>query len=212
MREDLSVIRQNAPKTLWLVLGALALAAGILLWLAPAEKTLGQGIKIVYVHVAFMWAGMLCLTLAGVLGGGVLLWARQTWQPWAHAIGWVGLGLFAAGVGMSLLAAHINWGGIFWAEPRMLAALNILAIGVIVQNANGWLPGLRVRGLLNVGLAAFLTWSVLSTPLILHPRNPIHSSASLAIQLTFVGLFVLCSLAAAVVVWAVRNKSASATI
>ena len=45
----------------------MALAA-LLLWLAPAEQTLGSGITSVYVHVALTWTGMTGLIIAAVLG------------------------------------------------------------------------------------------------------------------------------------------------
>jgi hypothetical protein len=37
--------------------------------------------------------------------------------------------------------------------------------------------------------------------LVLHPDNPIRTSDSAAIQATFIGLFVLVGLAAALLVW-----------
>lgn len=51
-------------------------------------------------------------------------------------------------------------------------------------------------------------WLTSRTQLVLHPDNPIRTSDSLAIQATFVGLFVLVGLAAALLVWrGVKNES-----
>ena len=51
---------------------ALVAAGAALVWLAPAERTLGPGIRWVYVHVGLMWAG----TLGGVVS---MIAARANW-------------------------------------------------------------------------------------------------------------------------------------
>ena len=68
------------------------------------------------------------LSLLGLLGLGVLATANETLQGWSQAIGWVGLVFFAAGIGMSVIAASVNWGGVFWAEPRFQATFRVLAV------------------------------------------------------------------------------------
>ena len=171
--------------------------SALIVWLAPAEQTLGEGIKVVYLHVALIWAGMTGLLILGVLGLAILLTARPRLAAWAHTLGWVGLGFFLAGIGMSMVAAQVNWGGLFWPEPRNVAMLRVVAVGLIVQIVTGWSIAIRLQGLLYACLALLLTWSVLVTPLVFHPRNPIETSPSLAIQATFFSLFGLCVLLAA---------------
>jgi hypothetical protein len=100
-------------KTFWLVLGALAVVAAAVLWLAPAEQTLGTGISSVYVHVALTWTGMTGLATAAVLGLLAAVLGRPDLQEWAHTSAWIGLGAFAAGLIMSALAAGVNWGNVF---------------------------------------------------------------------------------------------------
>jgi len=178
------------------ILGGIILLAGLLLWFAPLERTLGAGIKVVYIHVALIWTGMTGLVLLGVLGLGLLISANQKLQTWTYIIGWVALGFFAAGLGMSLVAARVNWGAVFWQEPRTLAMLRVLAVGVIVQVANSWPVWPRFKGLLSALVAILLVWSILNTSLVLHPQNPAQTSPSLAIRLSFLGLFLLSCLAA----------------
>jgi hypothetical protein len=182
------------------VIGLILLLAAILVWLAPLEQSLGVGIKVVYVHVALIWTGMTGLMLAGVLGLGVLVSGRRTWRAWTQVVGGVATAFFAAGMAMSLFAAQANWGAVFWAEPRALAMSRVLAIAIIVAVVNRWPVSDRLKGLLHVGLAVVLVWSVFTTSLVLHPQSPIRTSPSLAIQFSFFGLFVLTSLAA---VWCV---------
>ncbi|MFQ6116178.1 MAG: hypothetical protein ACE5NG_19115 [bacterium] len=190
-----------------MILALIVVAAGILVLFGPEEKTLGSGIKVVYIHVASIWAGMIGLFLAGVLGIGVLIFPNRNLQAWTHTVAGVALASFAVGVGLSIVAAKINWGAAFWNEPRMVASLRFLAVALLVQILNSWLPWYRLRGFLSVSLGTFLMWSILGPPLVLHPKSPIRESSSLAIQLTFLGMFILCCLVVAWFVWYVRRKS-----
>lgn len=177
-------------------LAAIILMAAIILLRAPQEQTLGSGIKSVYVHVALIWTGMAGLLLAGVLGLVTLVSGRHGPESWARLLAWLGLISFAAGLGMSVLAAQVNWGAFFWQEPRTNAALQLLALGLIVQVLNGWPLPVRLKGALRLLLVLFMVWTMSSTPLVLHPGNAARGSGSLPIRLTFVSLFALTSLAA----------------
>ena len=196
----------DTQKKNWLFWLAILITAGLLLWFAPEEQTLGGGIKSVYVHVALIWVGMAGLTLAGFIGLGVIIWANEQLSSWMQTVGWVAFAFYAAGVGMSVLASKVNWGNVFWQEPRMRAALNTLAVVLIVEVVIDWVPWIRLRGVMSAGLVAMLAWTTLAAPLVLHPSDPIRTSSSSAIQLTFLGLFLLCALAAVWLVWRLRLK------
>ena len=192
--------------TSWLALGAIVVLAALLLRLAPAEQTLGSGITSVYVHVALTWAGMTGLTVAAALGLAAAILGRPKLQDWAYVIAWVGLGSFAAGLVMSAMAAGINWGNVFWQEPRFNSALQILAVGLIVQVINTFPTTYRLRGLIQALPAAILIWLTTVTPLILHPGNAARSSPSTAIRFTFLGLYILCCLAGIWIVVTIRRR------
>jgi hypothetical protein len=76
-----------------------------------------------------------------------------------------------------------------------------LAIAVIVMVAMEWFPWLRLRGVMMTAVPIIFYWLTARTELVLHPDNPIRTSDSLGIQATFLGLFVLVGLAAALLVW-----------
>ncbi len=163
-------------------------------WFSPDEKTMGAGIKPVYVHVALTWAGMLGLLLAGIMGLAVLLTNRQGWHDWMETIFWVSLIYFMLGVVVSFVAAKVNWGAIDLQEPRTVAGLQFSAIALIVKIVGGWFPWNRLRALLNVLLLAVLWWTTASAPLVLHPAQPVRDAGSTGIQLGFAlltGLMVL---------------------
>ena len=188
----------------WPVLAGLAGLAAVLLLLAPAEQTLGTGITSVYVHVALTWAGMTGLIVAAVLGLTTAFVGRTGLQDWAYTVAWVGLGSFAAGLAMSALAAGINWGNVFWQEPRFNSALQILAVALIVQFVNSLPIPYRVRGALQALPALMLVWLTSTTPLVLHPGNAARTSPSAAIRFTFLGLYALCCLAGAWIALAIH--------
>lgn len=192
----------KSGKHFWAILGGLTILAAILVLLAPGEQTLGSGIKSVYVHVALTWTGMSGFLVAGFAGLTMALFAKPSLQDWSHKIAWVSLAFFAAGLAMSIIAASINWGAVFWQEPRTNSAIQILAVGLIVQVANSWSIPYRLKGTLNFFLAVFLIWLIQTTPLVLHPGDAARSTTSLAIRLTFFGLYALCILAGA---WIVIN-------
>lgn len=183
------------------VLAALFLIGAIIVLIAPEENTLGSGIKSVYVHVAFIWSGSLGLLAAGIMGGWVLAVGSQTHFSWNRVIASVALALFAVGALLSIVAARINWGDVFWEEPRNRAVLQVLALGVIIQILNGWMSHPRLGGLLYTGLAAFFVYSMATTTLVLHPQSPILSSTARSIQLSFFSLLLICSSGGAVIVW-----------
>ncbi len=170
-------------------------AAALWVWQAPAELTLGNGIKIVYLHVAATWTGMTGLLVSGVLGAGILVRGWPAATRLAHIIGWTGLAFFSVGLAISAAAAWINWGGVALSEPRMAASLQLIALGLIVQILAGWPLALRLKGFLWAALALAMVASVVFTPVELHPRNPIGTSSSSSIQLAFFGLYILFLLA-----------------
>jgi hypothetical protein len=182
----------------WIPLSAVFL---VLFWTAPEEQSLGQGIRSVYVHVGLIWAGMAGIVIAGLLGLIVLLSAKEQVASWMQTTGWVALAFYAGGVAMSALASKENWGGVFWQEPRMRVALNMLAVALIVQVLISWLPWSRVRGMLALGLPVALAWTTSKAPLVLHPSDPIRTSTSTAIQASFFGFFILSLLAATWLIW-----------
>lgn len=175
---------------------ACALVAALLVWLAPEERSLGAGIKVVYVHVALVWTGLTGLALTGLLGLALVISGDRRLANLAQTTGWVACAFFAAGLAMSIVAAKVNWGGMFWQEPRTAASLRALALGVLVLGAAGWLGGGRRQGLLYLLPAGLVVWSFPGTRLVLHPQSAIWSSPSVGIRFTFLAMFVVFSLAA----------------
>jgi hypothetical protein len=195
----------DSPWRLALAWAGLAALAGLIVWAAPEEKTLGGTIR--WVYVALTWTGMLGIGLAGALGLALAVSGRAGLAGWMRPAGLVGLGFFAAGLAVSGFAAGATWGGMFWEEPRTRANLQVLAVGVIVGVAAPWLANPRGQGVLFALLTAVMFGLVAGAQLVLHPRSPILSAASPAIPATFFGLGAVSSLAALGLVAHLRRRA-----
>lgn len=191
-----------------LILLVLALVAGGLLALSPAEATLGDSVRLVYLHVALTRAGVISLYAAGLLGLALTIREMPRLESWLAPVSRAGLGFFAAGFAVSTAAQRVIWGGISWQEPRMVAALNVLAVGAIVQVLIIWIGAARIRRLLHALMAAVTAGATLTAQNVLHPGDAIGSSESLAIRLYSYALLATCLAAAGWIAWQMRRPVA----
>lgn len=178
----------------------IVLLAVLVALLAPRERTLGSGIRSVYLHVSATWAGLSGFFLLGALGLVLLFWPNRRLGAWVRSIGWAAVMLFAVGYVLSLVAARVNWGGVLWQEPRVRVSFEILIGAAAVLMANLTALDQRWKGVLWVVLITFASWRLQSTQMYFHPEAPIRTSPSLAIKLSFYGLFVLALMAGASIV------------
>ena len=117
----------SVSRAAWLALVALLIAFIALVLLAPAEKTLGEAIRYVYVHVALTRAGMWGFYLAGLSGLVIAITAKERLQEWAQVVTWVSFALFFAGGIGSVFAQLTSWGGLLWEEPRNRSSLSVMS-------------------------------------------------------------------------------------
>ena len=182
-------------KIYWLIPVVLLIAMAIVVWLSPEERTLGTRIKIVYIHVSFVWTGLTGILLTGLLSVWYLLRPSTKWLgKFLPVMSITSLIIFGIGFVLSLAAAKINWGAIPWTEPRAIGAMRILAMGLIIQVLAFWFPQYRLRAVLNIGLLIFAGLTSATMRNAVHPTNPIFTSESNSFAiavLTLTGLVML---------------------
>lgn len=182
-------------KIYWLIPVILLLAMALVVWLSPEERTLGTRIKIVYIHVSFVWTGLTGILLTGLLSVWYLLRPSTKWLgKFLPIMSITSLIIFGIGFVLSLMAAKINWGAIPWTEPRAIGAMRILAMGLIIQVLAFWFPQYRLRAVLNIGLLIFAGLTSATMRNAVHPTNPIFTSESNSFAiavLTLTGLVML---------------------
>jgi len=154
----------------------------LLAWLAPSEATLGDAVKLIYVHAALMWVGFALLTIGGIAGAAYLFWRRDAFIGWSYGCSVVGVALlFGTGI-LGSISAKITWGAIFWAEPRMAMLGQILFSAIIVAAAVRISGSKVLGGSACFGLAVIAWVLVIRTERVIHPVSPIFSSESTAIK------------------------------
>ena len=94
------------------------------------EQSLGTGVRIVYLHGVWVWAALLGLAGAALVGALALIGQRDTWHRWSGALARTGLFFWISYIPLSMWAAQVNWNGLFLAEPRWRVAF-VFAVGVV---------------------------------------------------------------------------------
>lgn len=179
----------------WFLLAVLATAG--LTALGPEEKSLGDSVRIVYLHGAWVLtaeAAFLLAALAGLIG---ILVRREGWQRWSTAMGRTGLFFWVTYLPLSLWAMQANWNGLFLAEPRFRLAVIFAVTGVLLQIGLTLLSRPVFTALFNVLFFAALEISLRQADYVMHPPpSPIFNSGLLSLELYFLGLLFLTSAAA----------------
>lgn len=180
---------------IWFALTLLAIV--LLTSLSPAEQSLGNNVRIVYLHGAWVWTALLAFAAAALAGIAGLVTRSPQLNRWSLALGRTGLFFWITYLPLSVWASAQNWNGLFLAEPRWRVAFVFSIVGLLLQLGLTFLdkPGLASLG--NSIYFAALMYAILSAEQIMHPPSPIFSSASLRIQLFFFGLLTLTLAAAA---------------
>jgi hypothetical protein len=163
---------------------------------SPLEKTLGAGVRLIYLHGVWVWTGLIAFGAAALMGLAALLSRRGDWHAISLALGRTGMTFWLTYLPMSLLVMQIYWGGLFLDEPRWRIPLTFGVVGLLLQAA--WavlaIPVLSSAG--NAVYGAALLAATLRMQSVLHPDSPILTSDSQAIQFSFVLLLLLTLLAA----------------
>ena len=190
---------------------ALGLLLLLVLWLvlAPAEARLGQVVKLIYVHGALVWTGLLTFSLAGLLGLAALLLryvagrSAAAWYRGSRAAGLGALLVWAVYALSAMIVTGLTWGQwIAWGEPRVRATAMILLAAVAAAVVVRLVDEPEFTALVNVALG-IAPWLVVSrVEAIRHPVDPIGGSGSAAIQgFYLLILLTVVGLAATLVAW-----------
>jgi hypothetical protein len=184
-----------------LLLASVAVAA-IILALMPAEKTIGQVIKIVYLHGALSRAGMLGLLAAGIAGAASLILRRPALARWTQGLLISGWAFWTAHFVVSMPATRLTWGPwIAWGEPRVTMTLQLVAAGLVILLVTWLLKDARFTGLAALLLAAAVVFLAARSGVIRHPLDPIGGSPSARLQIIYLLLLIPVVGSMALVAW-----------
>ena len=157
----------------------------------PDEKTLGEGIRLIYIHAALIFCGTVGFLLSALLGIGIFFSANKKLQDWLFYLSLISLGFYSLGTGLSILAAFIYWGSIHWTEPYLILSFQIISITIIILIVVGMIPSIRYKGFLNIVPFVSILLLMQNSKLVLHPESPIRNSESLLFRFSFYSLSFL---------------------
>jgi hypothetical protein len=184
-------VHRLSRRRFWLLIGLCVGLAALVLLLMPAEKTIGQVIKIVYLHGALSRAGMIGFLAAGLCGLAYLVRPKRTLGQWSRALLISGWAFWTAHFLVSMPATRLTWGPwVAWGEPRVTMTLQVLAGGLMVILVSGLLKDLRFSAAANVLFAIAFAVLAARTGVLRHPLDPIGSSPSTLLRLVYLALLV----------------------
>jgi hypothetical protein len=197
----------------WPLFAACLLAAAVILILLPAEKTLGQVIKIVYLHGALSRAGMVGFILAAIAGLAYLVARRPALIHWSQGLMWSGWAFWAVHFIVSMPATRLTWGPwIAWGEPRVVMTLQVLVAGLVVILVSWLLQNSYFTAAANLLFGGAFLLLAVNTGVLRHPLDPIGTSPSLEFRLVYAGLLVPVIGAMLLVAWRWATPAPTAVV
>ena len=187
------VILMKKSPLVWSVI--FLLLAGLVTAFAPLEKTLGSNARIVYLHGAWVWVGLVLFALSAFAGLVGILGRKQVINGWSRALGRTALLFWITFLPMSLYLMSANWNGIFLEEPRWRIPFSFAVAGLLLQLGVSFL-GSNWAAIGNLCFAVTLFSAMRGMDEVLHPVSPIRTSSATNIQIFFGLIFLLLLLAA----------------
>jgi hypothetical protein len=196
----------TVPRALALAATLIALLV-LLLALSPAERQLGNLVKVIYLHGALARIGLLGLILAGVLGLLFLIRPKPALLRWSNALQVAAMILFIVHFALSVIPTRATWGTwIAFDEPRTRMSLQIIGVGLLVILVRYLLDDNRLSALANLLLGGAVLLLEIRTGVLRHPLNPIGDSSSGAIQGFYLAIVITCFGLLLVMAWLLAQR------
>jgi hypothetical protein len=174
-----------------LLIGSAVLLA-LLLWLSPAEQTLGQVVKLVYLHGALVRTAMLIFAASLPVNLIALVKGPGGWSAWGKALAWTAILAWLAHTLFSMVTTYAAWGVfVAWDEPRTRFTFSLAAIAVIIAGVATMVGNARFSALALAALAGLTLGLLPGLDIVQHPLDPIGSSPSGAIHAFYAAILVV---------------------
>jgi hypothetical protein len=180
---------------MWPLLAGLAAILVLLLWLSPADKTLGQIVKLVYLHGALVRTAMVLFAIGLPVNLIALVGGQSGWSSWGKAFAWMAVAIWLVHALFSMVTTYAAWGVfIAWFEPRTRFTFTLAAVGIVIVLVARLVGNARFSALVFVLLAGLTLSLAPRLGVVQHPLDPIGSSPSNAIR-TFYATILAVSMA-----------------
>ena len=158
----------------WLII--LLIPFALLTAIGPAEKSLGENIRVVYLHGVWVWTALAALFAAGAAGAAGILSRSAKLHAWSRALGRTGMAFWITYLPISMWAMKSNWNGLYLAEPRWRLALIFAVTGLLLQIGLALVDRPVWTSTANLGFVAALQIALARTQDVMHPPSPILNS------------------------------------
>jgi hypothetical protein len=167
---------------LWL---AFVTAAVVMVLFVPPEQSLGNVIRLIYFHGAWVWTGIALFSAAGLTGLAAIFTHRITLSGWSSALGRAALCYWLTYLPMSLLLMQLSWNGFFFDEPRWRIPFGFAVVGSLLQVGLYLVNKPFLTAIANALFAVTLLTGLSTLTSVLHPESPISQSGSSLIRILF---------------------------
>lgn len=177
--------------------GALSFALLVLVWTSPSEQTIGDLVKVVYIHGALVRAAEVVFLAGGALGLIYLLRKSASIIAWLRAMQGTAFLFWLFSFLISIYVMQMAWGGINWTEPRFLSSGRVLAVAAIAIALCFLFEKPKVTAAAGVLVGIVVVVELATAGVQLHPTNPIGTSPSIVTKLSYYAITLLTLLLAA---------------
>jgi hypothetical protein len=176
----------TSPLAMLVVLIVIVLATA----LAPVDRLLGSNLRLILLHGAWVWTGMILFAASAFVGLAALIVRRAKLHAGSLALSRAGLVFWLTYLPMSLLVMQMNWGGLYFDEPRWRIPFSFAVVALLLQTGLLLFDRRTIASAANLVFGVSLWYSLRSAETVLHPESPVAQSSG-AIQVYFYLLLVL---------------------
>lgn len=184
-------VTNTIHRWMWPTCIGLSVLLTLLLWLAPAEQTLGQAVKLVYLHGALVRTGIVIFAISLPINLVVLFQGQGDCATWGKALVWGSVAVWLVHTLFSMVTTYVTWGiPIAWFEPRTRFTFGVAGVGITFVAAAHLANNARFSSLAFTILAGLVLSLLPHLGIIQHPLDPIGTSTSNTIRAFYAAILL----------------------
>ncbi len=200
-------VMKSIHRWTWPLFAGLLLLLAVLLWLSPAEQTLGQTVKLVYLHGALVRTAMLIFAISLPVNLWALLRRQENWAAWGKAFIWGAVTVWLVHTLFSMVTTYLTWGiAIAWFEPRTRFTFAVAGASLVFIVAAHLVNDTRFSSLVFVLLSGLVLSQLPRLGIIQHPLDPIGTSQSNAIRAFYAAILTISTILGNLLIVWFQNK------
>jgi hypothetical protein len=161
----------------------------IITYFSPSEVILESLAKVVYLHGALIWVGLILFLIIGITSS-LNLFLNKSYEKYLISLQEVVTIFWISSTVLGFVVAYLSWGGILWVEPRLLSSIMVSIISIIIYYINSEAKKESLKNILYILQLLVVYTLIIISSRIFHPENSILES-DLNIQISFISLIII---------------------